>query len=145
MTRKPDNMFADMFANFGKALKLPQMDSDAVLEQHRKNLKALEESMRAASGGASAMLEQQRKMMEQALKEISDMASSMKEGGNPSDMIMRQGEFARRSFETTVRNFSELGQIAAKTGQDTASVIGERVRESVAEVRDLAEKAKKKD
>ena len=50
---KEQQSFIDMFARLGHDLKLPSMDIERVIEHHRRNLEALEQSARAVSTGAS--------------------------------------------------------------------------------------------
>ena len=42
--KQPDSVF-DMFSKLGQDLKMPNVDVDAILSHHRKNLEALELSL----------------------------------------------------------------------------------------------------
>ena len=55
MAKQPDSdSFLDMFSRFGRDLKLPNVDVQAILDHHRKNLEALEKSARASAAAGSA-------------------------------------------------------------------------------------------
>ncbi|TJV27578.1 MAG: phasin family protein, partial [Mesorhizobium sp.] len=48
MAKRPESdSFIDMFGRFGRDLKLPNVDVEAILSHHRKNPEALEKSARA--------------------------------------------------------------------------------------------------
>ena len=82
MTRKPetDSIF-DMFSKLGQDLKMPRVDVEAILSHHRKNLEALEKSARAAATGASSLVAKQREVLQETLREITDMAQSYRPPG----------------------------------------------------------------
>ncbi|TIT84792.1 MAG: phasin family protein, partial [Mesorhizobium sp.] len=73
MAKQPDSdSFLDMFSRFGRDLKMPNVDVEAIISHHRKNLEALEKSARAGAAGASSLLARQREMVQEALREITD-------------------------------------------------------------------------
>lgn len=64
MAKQPESdSFLDMFSKFGRDLKLPNVDVQAILDHHRKNLEALEKSARTSAAGASSVLSRQREMV----------------------------------------------------------------------------------
>ncbi|RUU09947.1 phasin family protein, partial [Mesorhizobium sp. M6A.T.Ca.TU.002.02.2.1] len=82
MAKQPDpGSFMDMFGGFGRDLKLPNVDVEAILNHHRKNLEALEKSARASAAGASSLFSRQREMLQDTLHEIADMAQSYRAPG----------------------------------------------------------------
>ncbi|RUV14903.1 phasin family protein, partial [Mesorhizobium sp. M1A.F.Ca.IN.022.04.1.1] len=75
MARQPESdSFLDIFSRFGRDLKLPKVDIQAILDHHRRNLEALEKSARASAAGASSILSRQHEMVQEALGEITRMA-----------------------------------------------------------------------
>lgn len=133
--------FMDLFAQFGRDLKLPSVDIDAVLEHHRKNLEALEKSARATAAGASSLAEKQREMLEKTLHEAAEMAESCRTApGNPRELVARQTEFARKAFESAVGNAGEVADLVAKSGTESLDILRERIKQAMAEVRDGFEK-----
>ncbi len=111
----PDT-FLDMFSRFGRDLKLPNVDVEAIVSHHRKNLEALEKSARAGAEGASSLLQRQREMLQDTLREVTDMAQSYRTPGNPQEIIAKQTEFARKSFETALKNAGEVAELVKKSG-----------------------------
>jgi phasin family protein len=141
MAKKPESeSFVDMFSNFGRDLKMPNVDIEAILNHHRKNLEALQKSAAASASGAQDLMAKQRQILQDTMSEITDMAQSYRAPGNPQEMMTKQAEFARRSFETAVKNASEAAEIIKKSGTESVEVLRERIRETMEEIRQGYEK-----
>jgi phasin family protein len=136
MAKKPETeSILDMFSKFGSEMKLPKIDVEAVLSHHRKNLEALEKSARATAAGASSLLSKQRAALQETLSEITDMAQSYRVQGDPQELMAKQAEFARKSFEAAVKNAGEVAEIVKKSGTESIEILRERIRESMEEIR----------
>ncbi|WP_269929616.1 phasin family protein [Aminobacter sp. HY435] len=143
MAKQPESeSFMDMFAKFGRDLKLPAVDVDAIVSHHRKNLEALEKSVKAGASGASSLAAKQREMMHEALREITEAVQGLRAPGNPGELVGKQAEFAKRSFEAALRNAGEMAEIARKSSTESIEVLRERIRESMQEIRDSYDKKK---
>ena len=130
----PDT-FLDMFSRFGRDLKLPNVDVEAIVSHHRKNLEALEKSARAGAEGASSLLQRQREMLQDTLREVTDMAQSYRTPGNPQEIIAKQTEFARKSFETALKNAGEVAELVKKSGTESVDKLRGRIKEAMEEIR----------
>ena len=139
---KQQQSFIDMFARLGEELKLPSIDIERVIEHHRKNLEALEKSVKAASTGANAVMARQREMLQETLDEISGMAQSYRQPADARELVEKQTDFARKSFETAVRNTSEMADLVRKSGSDSVEILRQRIRDGMAEIREGYEKRK---
>jgi phasin family protein len=136
MARKPETeSILDMFSRLGSEMKLPTVDVETVLNHHRKNLEALQKSVQASASGATSLIAKQREMLQQALSEVADLAQSYRAGGDPKDLISKQADFARRSFEAAVKNAGEVAEIVRKSGGESVDILRERMRESMDEIR----------
>ncbi len=141
MAKQPEaESFMDLFTKFGRDLKMPKVDVDAILDHHRKNFEALEKSARASAAGASSVLSRQREMLEESLHEIADMAHNYKPSGNPREFVDKQADFARKSFETAVKNASEVADMVKKSGTESVDILRARIKEALAEIREGYEK-----
>lgn len=130
----PDT-FLDMFSRFGRDLKLPNVDVEAIVSHHRKNLEALEKSARAGAEGASSLLQRQREMLQDTFREVTDMAQSYRTPGNPQEIIAKQTEFARKSFETALKNAGEVAELVKKSGTESVDILRGRIKEAMEEIR----------
>ncbi|MER8845914.1 MULTISPECIES: phasin family protein [Mesorhizobium] len=127
--------FMEMFGRFGRDLKVPNVDVEAILAHHRKNLEALEKFARAGAAGTSSLLSRQREMLQDTLREIADMAQSYRASGNPQELMARQTEFARKSFEAALKNAGEVAELARKSGTESIDILRARIKEAMEEVR----------
>ena len=143
MAKRPEtDSFMDMFSRFGRDLKVPNVDVEAILSHHRKNLEALEKSAKAGAAGASSLLSRQREMLQDTLREVSDMAQNYKAPGNPQDLMSKQAEFAKKSFEAALKNASEVAELVKKSGTESVEILRERIKEAMEEIRSGYEKRK---
>lgn len=141
MAKQPESdSFLDMFSRFGRDLKVPNVE--AILAHHRKNLEALEKSVRAGAAGATSLLSRQREMLQDTLREISDMAQNYKAPGNPQELMTKQAEFAKKSFEAALKNASEVAELVKRCGTESVEILRERIKEAMEEIRSGYEKKK---
>lgn len=129
------NAFMDMFKDFGKNLNIPGPDVNDLVDHHRKNIQAMQDAVSAASTGGQEVMNRQRAQLEDALKDIAEMVQGAMSGGvDPSKMMADQAEFAKKSFETTVKNASEVGEIVKGSSEETFNILRARMEESISEL-----------
>jgi phasin family protein len=141
--KKNTDDLVSMFMNFGKDMKLPSPDLEAIVERHKKNLQALDTAAKTAGSGASEIMARQRSMVQEALEEISAMAETVKGGGGPQSLMTAQAEFARRSFEAAIKNTSEIAGIAQKSSTEAFKVLQQNMQETLEEARRAMTQTKK--
>ncbi|MBV6649748.1 phasin family protein [Hoeflea alexandrii] len=141
--KKNTDDLVSMFMNFGKDMKLPSPDLEAIVERHKKNLQALDTAAKTAGSGASEIMARQRAMVQEALEEISAMAETVKGGGGPQSLMTAQAEFARRSFEAAIKNTSEIAGIAQKSSTEAFKVLQQNMQETLEEARRAMTQTKK--
>lgn len=134
--KKSTNPFIDMFQQFGQNLNLPQPDISSVVDYHRKNLEALQKAAQASSAGAQNAMAKQREALEEALAEITEIVQGASQSQDPSKMVSDQVEFARKSFDTTIKNATEINEILKESGTESFNILKDRVEESIAEIRE---------
>lgn len=142
--KKSTDDLVSMFMNFGKDMKLPSPDLEALIERHRKNLQALDTAAKTAGSGASSIMTRQREMVQEALNEIAAMAENLKAGSDPQSFMAAQADFAKRSFETAIKNTSEIASMAQKSGTESFKVLQENMQETLEELREAIVKQTKK-
>lgn len=143
MAKKTDsNPFTEMFEKFGQDLHLPTVDVQKMLDNQRRNLEALQQSAAASAAGASALIERQKANIEQALSEVAKVAETYRSGATPQELMARQAELARKSFDTALKNVEEAAEIVRKAGDEAIEVLRRRIRESAEEIRQGFDKDK---
>lgn len=143
MAKKPESdSIIDMFARLGRELKMPDIDIERVIEHNRRNLEAFEQSARAAAAGTSTIMRRQGEMLKETLHDINEMAETYRRPSDPSDFADRHAEFARKGFETAVRNTGEVADLMAKSSNEALEILRRRIREGMEEIREGYEKRK---
>ncbi|MEM1039074.1 MAG: TIGR01841 family phasin [Pseudomonadota bacterium] len=135
---KSGNVF-DMFQKFGESLKLPTPEVDKMVEHQRKNIQAFQDAMQATSSGTQEFMSKQREQLESALADVTQMFQTFNPT-EPSKMASDQMEFAKKSFETAIKNTTELGEIARDTGTESFNILRKRMEDSMSEIRESMEK-----
>lgn len=143
MAKKPETeSIIDMFARFGRELKMPDIDIERVIEHNRRNLEAFEESAKAAAAGTSKLMARQGEMLQEAARDINKMAEAYRKPSDPQDFAQKHAEFARKGFETAVRNTGEVAQMMAKSGAEALDILRQRIDEGMQEIRESYDKRK---
>ncbi|HEV7255532.1 MAG TPA: TIGR01841 family phasin [Mesorhizobium sp.] len=133
MASSNDHPFFDMFARFGESLAMPRVDVEQVLDSHRRNIEALERSAKAAAAGTATLMNKQREVMEQGLRDAAEMAQAFRAPGTPQEMAGKGTDWARRSFEAAVKNAGEMAEILRQSGTESTEILRERIRQSMDE------------
>jgi phasin family protein len=124
----------DRLRKFGSDLGLPKVDVDQLIDAHRKNLDALDRSVKVAAEGAKSLADKQRDILESALTEAAAMARDFKPTGDPQQIVAKQTEFAKKAFESAVQNTRDVAELATKTTSDATAIIRDRLRDSLSDL-----------
>ncbi|HEY5817401.1 MAG TPA: TIGR01841 family phasin [Mesorhizobium sp.] len=130
----------EMFSQFGKNLNVPTVDMESILAHHRKNLEALQKAASASAAGAQSIMSKQREALQEGLQEITEMAQNFRAPGAPQEIVAKQADFARKSFETAVKNASEVADIVKKSGSESVDILRTRIQEAMEEIRQTYDK-----
>ncbi len=133
--KSPTGSMFDMFQKFGENLKLPTPEVESVVNYHKKNIQAMQDAMQVASSGAQGMMAKQREQLEEGLAEITELVQGMSGKGSPTELMSDQLEFAKKSFEKTIKNTTELGEIARDSSTESFNILQKRVQDSIQEIR----------
>lgn len=137
------NPFLDMFQNFGEQMKIPGADLNQMMDIHRKNLQALQEATQIGTSSAQAVMKKQRAMLEQSLADIAATVQDVAKATDPSAAMSTPLELAKKSFDMTVANATEIGEIVKQGNMDAFNVLKDRVMESMEEVMSPGQEAPK--
>jgi len=137
MTEDLRHPFFDLISKFGADLSLPKVDVDKLVEVQRKNIDALGRAAQSAGDGAQALAAKQREILETTFRETTQAFHDFKPAGNPADVAVKQSEFAKKAFQATLQNTRDLAELAKKAAGDPATIIKDRMRETLRELRDL--------
>jgi phasin family protein len=130
-----------------KSLKLPgvpeafknvnlQGAASAVLDNRRKDLKALVEANEKSYKGLQAVVQRQAEMLK---TNIGEWQSAVKEipGKDPKEQLAKLDEMGRAAFKQALADMKELAELAAKSQADAFNVVRDRINDNVKQVSDL--------
>lgn len=136
MAKDNNESFMDMFSQFGKNLNLPKMDVESILNHHRKNLEALQKAASASAQGANEIMAKQREALQEGLKEVTETVQGFRASA-PQEMMSKQAELARKTFEHAVKQAGEVGEILRKSGMETTEILRDRIKTAMDEIKDV--------
>jgi phasin family protein len=137
-----DKTILDMFADMSKQMRMPQIDYEALLESHRKNIDAMQRSAAVLAKGGRAVFAKQQEILSEVMQETRQLIADFKPTGSAQEVAAKQAELARRAFEATVKNTKDIAELIQKSSSEAPKIIFERMRESVAEARAAIESRK---
>lgn len=131
------NDFTKQFAS----LKLPGFDAEAVVSAQKKNMEALVEANKAAAAGYQDLFKKQVAIFEETVAEAQKHLKSLDTTKLDADTAKAQAELAKAAFEKALANMQALAELAQKANADAYEIVAARIKESLAELRELAAKA----
>ncbi|UYN96908.1 MAG: TIGR01841 family phasin [Enhydrobacter sp.] len=127
--------FTEMFKKLGEQFQVPAFDMSRIMAHHQKNLDAMARSWQAVAGGATAVANRQREVLEAAMKDMAEMASTYSPTGSPQEILAKQTEFAAKAMEAAIANTRDIAELVQKSGGDALTIIHDRMQESCEEIR----------
>jgi phasin family protein len=130
------NEFTRQFAN----LKMPGVDPEAIVEAQKKNMDALVAANQAAAAGYQDLFKKQVAIFEETMAEAQKHMKGFDSSKLDSDSARAQSELARAAFEKALSNMQVLAETAQKANAEAYEIVAARIKESLAELRELATK-----
>lgn len=135
--------FIDQFQQSLQQLKLPNIDSDAVIEAQRKNLEALTAANRTAIEGTQQLFDQQAKLFEQAFTEASTAINNVSKAKDAQSAAQMQTALVKTAFEKAMANSKEISDLIQNTQVQVSETVKKRIAEGMDEIKTaIAEAAK---
>jgi phasin family protein len=123
-------------------MKLPGVDAEALMSAQQKNMDALVEANKAAAAGYQDLFKKQMQIFEETMAEAKRQVASFDATKIDADKAKAQGEFFKAAFEKALANMKALAESAQKANADAYDIVTARMRESMAELRDLGKKTR---
>jgi phasin family protein len=132
------NDFTKHLAN----LKVPGMDPEALLAAQQKNMDALVQANKAAAAGYQDLFKKQMQIFEETMSEAKEHMKSFDATKLDADKARASADLAKTAFEKALANMQALAEGAQKANAEAYEIVSARIRESIAELHDLATKAR---
>ncbi len=130
----------DMTAFFEKA-KFPAVDMDALMSAQQKNMTALVEANKAAAAGYQDLYKRQIAIFEETMAAVKDQVAELQNSPATVEGGQKNAELVKAGFEKAVGHMKELAELAQKANMEAFEIVSARVKDSLAELKTLAEKA----
>jgi phasin family protein len=129
------NSFAKLFPVPGFT-KLPGFDVTTVLDIQRRNVEALTAANQTLAQGLQTVVQRQGEIARQSVKQVQDLLSV--KPTSVEETLVKQIDVAKTSYEKTVADARELGDLVAKVGSEAVDILSRRVVASLDEVKAAA-------
>lgn len=130
------------FTKYLAALKVPGMDAEALMAAQQKNMDALVQANKAAAAGYQDLFKKQMQIFEQTMAEAKDHLKTFDATKLDPEKARASADLAKAAFEKALANMQALAESAQKANTDAYEIVSARIKESLAELRDLATKAR---
>jgi phasin family protein len=131
------NSFAKLFPVPGFT-KLPGFDVTTVLDIQRRNVEALSAANQTIAQGLQTVVRRQGEIARQSAKQFQDLLSVKPSSTSVEETLVKQIDVAKTSYEKTVADARELGDLVAKVGSEAVDILSRRVVASLDEVKAAA-------
>ena len=123
-------------------LRMPGVDPEAMMSAQKKNMDALVEANKAAAAGYQDLFKRQMAIFEETMTEAQAQLKAFDASKIDPDSAKAQAELAKAAFEKALANMQALAETAQKANAEAYGIVSARIKESLAELRDMAGKAR---
>ena len=114
----------------------PNMPSQTLMEQQRKNLAALTEANQAVLKGVQEVMQRQMELLQQAAAEAGKNVQKV-QAADPSQLATKQAEWFNENYAKLVQNMQEVADTMTKAHQDALKTLDKRWQEALEEFKRL--------
>ena len=125
-------------ASFPQAFKLPGFDVTTVLDIQRRNVEALIAANQTIAQGLQTVVQRQGEIARQSVKQFQDLVSFKPSSASVTETLVKRIDLTKTSYEKSVADARELGDIVIKVGSEAGDILSRRVVASLDEVKAAA-------
>ena len=125
-------------ASFTQAFKLPGFDVTTVLDIQRRNVEALTAANQTIAQGLQTVVQRQGEIARQSVRQFQDLVSFKPSSTSVRETLVKRIDLMKTSYEKSVADARELGDVVAKVGTEAADILSRRVVASLDEVKAAA-------
>ncbi|MBB5516825.1 phasin family protein [Rubricella aquisinus] len=133
------NDFTKMFSG----TTMPNVDTNAMMAAQKANMDALVEANKAAAAGFQDMFKKQVSLFEEAMEEAKKTLAEFDVSKMTPEAAQAQGAVMQAAYEKAIAHMSELTETAKKANTEAYEIVAARMKDSMAELKDMADKAAK--
>jgi phasin family protein len=130
------NPFADFdFTKIAGEFKFPVVPVETIVETSRKNFAALTTASTAAVESVKTIAQRQGDMVRAAMEDFSKHGSEVLAAATVEEKVIKQIDFAKKSYETAIANTKEIADLVGKSQTEAFEALSARVAELTEEVK----------
>ena len=130
------NPFADFdFSKIAGEFKFPMVNVESAVETGRKNFAAMTTASTAAVEALKTIAQRQGDMVRAAMEDFSKHGSEVLAAATVEEKVIKQIDFAKKSYETAIANTKEIADLVGKSQADAFEALSARVAELTEEVK----------
>ncbi len=126
--------FAEQF-KFAEPFKFPGVDSEALIENQRRNLEAVTKANQVAFEGAQAVVQYQAEILRRTMDETTKAVQEMSKPDKIEDVWAKQAELLKGVYEHGLANLRALTEMSTKVNAEAADLLTHRVSDSLGELK----------
>jgi phasin family protein len=130
------------FSKYLAQMRVPGVDAEALMSAQKKNMDALVEANKAAAAGYQDLFKRQMAIFEETMTEAQQSMKAFDAVKVDPDKAKAQADLAKAAFEKALGNMQALAESAQKANAEAYEIVAARIKESLAELRDMAAKAR---
>lgn len=120
------------------------VDPDSLVASQKKNLEALVNANRALFEGMQAVAKRQAEILQETMNEASNAINEVSKMGSPPEVVAKQAELTKRSFERSLANMRDLAEMISKANQEANTSVNVRILASLDEIKEFALEIKRR-
>lgn len=120
----------DLHATLEK-LKLPGIDTNALIEHSRKDIEALFAANERVFTGIEALSHKQTELFLDIMREFQAGAKDVIGKGTPPEKANQVSQHAQKAFTVALGNMKAMADIAAKSHEDVLTILNKRYQETL--------------
>jgi phasin family protein len=113
-----------------------------LLAEQKKNIEALARANQIAISGLQAVATRQMEFVQKAMAEASQATMQGGPTQGVGDIVARQAEIARQTFDQSITNMRELADMLQKSSREAVDVVNQRIAQSLGELKERISPAK---
>jgi phasin family protein len=130
------------FTKYLSNMKMPGIDAETLMAAQKKNMDALVDANKAAAAGYQDLFKKQMQIFEETMAEAQQHIKAFDATKLDPEMAKAQAELAKTAFEKALANMQALAESAQKANAEAYEIVSARIKESLAELREMAAKAR---
>ncbi len=123
------------FTKLAEQFRLPGVDSDALLENQRRNFEAVTKANQVAFAGLQAIAQRHAELVRETMDGTAKSLRALATPGQPVETWAVQTEMLKEAYELAFANVRELAELGTKCNGEAAEVLTHRVSDSLAELK----------